>query len=86
MKRKHAFWPKPVAGRRRSSAGSKVSAKCFPNNSKRRRSIPPRRLLKVELQDALDTDLTFRDLMGKRTEARYEFLMANAALADNLDV
>ena len=27
-----------------------------------------------------------RDLMGKRTEARYEFLMANAALADNLDV
>ena len=45
-----------------------------------------RRLLKVELQDELDTDLTFRDLMGKRTEARYEFLMANAALADNLDV
>jgi len=24
--------------------------------------------------------------MGKRTEARYEFLMANATLADNLDV
>ena len=45
-----------------------------------------RRLLKVELQDEPDTDLTFRDLMGKRTEARYEFLMANAALADNLDV
>ena len=45
-----------------------------------------RRLLKVELQDELDTDRTFNELMGKRTEARYEFLMANAALADNLDV
>ena len=45
-----------------------------------------RHLLKVELQDELNTDRTFRDLMGKRTEARYEFLMANATLADNLDV
>ena len=45
-----------------------------------------RRLLKVELRDELDTDRTFNELMGKRPEARYEFLMANAALADNLDV
>ena len=45
-----------------------------------------RRLLKVEVQDELHTDRTFHDLMGKRTEARYEFLMANATLADNLDV
>ena len=45
-----------------------------------------RRLLKVELHNELDTDRTFTELMGKRTEARYEFLMANAALADNLDV
>ncbi len=45
-----------------------------------------RRLLKVELLDELNTDRTFQDLMGKRTEARYEFLMANAGLADNLDV
>lgn len=45
-----------------------------------------RRLLKVELLDELQTDRTFQDLMGKRTEARYEFLMANAGLADNLDV
>lgn len=45
-----------------------------------------RRLLKVELQDEPHTDRTFQDLMGKRTEARYEFLMANAGLADNLDV
>ena len=45
-----------------------------------------RRLLKVELQDELRTDHTFHDLMGKRTEARYEFLMANARLADSLDV
>lgn len=45
-----------------------------------------RRLLKVDLADELQTDRTFQDLMGKRTEARYEFLMANAGLADNLDV
>jgi len=45
-----------------------------------------RRLLKVELQNELNTDRTFNELMGKRTEARYEFLMANAGLADNLDV
>ena len=45
-----------------------------------------RRLLKVELHNELDTDRTFTELMGKRTETRYEFLMANAALADNLDV
>ncbi len=45
-----------------------------------------RRLLKVELLDQLATDRTFHDLMGKKTEARYEFLMANAGQADNLDV
>ncbi len=45
-----------------------------------------RRLLKVELLDELNTDRTFRDLMGKRTEARYEFLMANAGSVENLDV
>lgn len=45
-----------------------------------------RRLLRVELQDELNTDRTFHDLMGKRTDARYEFLMANAGSADYLDV
>jgi DNA gyrase subunit B/topoisomerase-4 subunit B len=45
-----------------------------------------RRLLKVELRDELNTDRTFHDLMGKRTEARYEFLMANAGSVENLDV
>ncbi len=45
-----------------------------------------RQLLKVELQDELRTDRTFHDLMGKHTEARYAFLMANATFADNLDV
>ena len=45
-----------------------------------------RRLLKVELHDELNTYRTFHDLMGKRTEARYEFLMANAGSAENLDV
>jgi DNA gyrase subunit B/topoisomerase-4 subunit B len=45
-----------------------------------------RRLLKVELLDELNTDRTFHDLMGKRTEARYEFLMANAGSVEDLDV
>lgn len=45
-----------------------------------------RQLLKVEVQEELHTDRTFHDLMGKRTDARYEFLVANATLADNLDV
>ena len=45
-----------------------------------------RRLLKVELHNELNTDRTFHDLMGKRTEARYEFLMANAGSVENLDV
>ncbi len=45
-----------------------------------------RRLLKVELLDELNTDRTFHDLMGKRTDARYEFLMANAGSVENLDV
>jgi DNA gyrase subunit B/topoisomerase-4 subunit B len=45
-----------------------------------------RRLLKVELIDELHTDRTFHDLMGKRTEARYEFLMANAGSVESLDV
>jgi DNA gyrase/topoisomerase IV subunit B len=38
------------------------------------------------LHDELNTDRTFHDLMGKRTEARYEFLMANAGSVENLDV
>ncbi|RMH35803.1 MAG: type IIA DNA topoisomerase subunit B [Nitrospirae bacterium] len=45
-----------------------------------------RRLLRVELHDELLTDRTFHELMGKRADARYAFLMANAGLADNLDV
>jgi len=59
----------------------------FPQQLKETTLSPgSRRLLKVELRDELKTDRTFHDLMGKRTEARYEFLMANAGLADNLDV
>ncbi len=45
-----------------------------------------RRLLKVELHNELQTDRTFHELMGKRTDARYDFLMANAGSVDNLDV
>ena len=59
----------------------------FPQQLKETTLSPAsRRLLKVELLNELNTDRTFHDLMGKRTEARYEFLMANAGSVDNLDV
>ena len=84
---KTASWPKPTAGPSRSSAGSRALGEMFPQQLKETTLDPAtRRLLKVELHNELDTDRTFTELMGKRTEARYEFLMANAALADNLDV
>ena len=68
-------------------AGFKGWEKCSPQQLKKTTlSRATRRLLKVELLDELNTDRTFHDLMGKRTEARYEFLMANAGSVENLDV
>ena len=81
-----------ILAQARSNANPTISrfkglGEMFPQQLKETTLSPiSRRLLKVELQDELNTDRTFNDLMGKRTEARYEFLMANAALADNLDV
>ena len=81
-----------ILAQARSNANPTISrfkglGEMFPQQLKETTLNPiTRRLLKVELQDELNTDRTFNDLMGKRTEARYEFLMANAALADNLDV
>lgn len=81
-----------ILAQARSNAKPSISrfkglGEMFPQQLKETTLNPAtRRLLKVELQDELNTDRTFHDLMGKRTEARYEFLMANAGLADNLDV
>jgi DNA gyrase/topoisomerase IV subunit B len=47
-----------------------------------------RRLLKVEIDNPLDSDQVFRELLGKDAEPRYNFIMEKAAHADaeNLDV
>ena len=45
-----------------------------------------RRLLLVELPDALQADRVFDQLMGKDAGKRYEFIMDHAAEADDLDL
>lgn len=95
---KDVFWAgtdeekQDILTRARANAKSTISrfkglGEMFPQQLKETTLNPAtRHLLKVELQDELNTDRTFRELMGKQTAARYEFLMANAGLVDNLDV
>jgi DNA gyrase subunit B/topoisomerase-4 subunit B len=45
-----------------------------------------RRLLRVEIADALATDRIINELMGKDASARYRFIMERAEEADELDV
>lgn len=45
-----------------------------------------RRLLKVEISDALQTDRVIADLMGKDASARFRFIMERAEEAEALDV
>ena len=45
-----------------------------------------RRLLRVEISDALATDRIFNELMGKDPAARFNFIMERAEEADELDV
>jgi DNA gyrase subunit B/topoisomerase-4 subunit B len=45
-----------------------------------------RRLLKVEINDALATDRIINELMGKDASARFRFIMERAEEADELDV
>jgi len=45
-----------------------------------------RRLLRVDITDALETDRVMADLMGKDPAARFQFIMARAEEADELDV
>ena len=45
-----------------------------------------RQLIRVEIADALATDKTMNDLMGKDSSARYRFIMERAAEAENLDI
>ncbi|MFO7179769.1 MAG: DNA topoisomerase IV subunit B [Pseudomonadota bacterium] len=45
-----------------------------------------RRLLRVEVQDALETDRVINELMGKDASARFRFIMERAEQAEELDV
>ena len=45
-----------------------------------------RRLLRVEIADALETDRVMSDLMGKDAAARFRFIMERAEEAEELDV
>jgi DNA gyrase subunit B/topoisomerase-4 subunit B len=41
-----------------------------------------RRLLRVKIDDAAETDRVLTELMGKDVEARFKFIMERAAQAD----
>ena len=43
-------------------------------------------LLKVLIEDDVETDRTVNDLMGKDASARYRFVMEGARDADDLDI
>jgi DNA gyrase subunit B/topoisomerase-4 subunit B len=45
-----------------------------------------RRLLRVEVSDALQTDRVINDLMGKDPSARFNFIMEHAQDAGEIDV
>ncbi|MEM6393246.1 MAG: DNA topoisomerase IV subunit B [Planctomycetota bacterium] len=45
-----------------------------------------RRLLRVEVEDALETDRVMNELMGKDPAARFRFIMERAEDADEIDV
>ena len=45
-----------------------------------------RRLLRVEIVDALQTDRVIQELMGKDPQARFRFIMERAGEAEELDL
>jgi DNA gyrase subunit B len=45
-----------------------------------------RKLVKITLEDAMEADQIFDDLMGDNVEPRREFIHANAQFVKNLDI
>ena len=45
-----------------------------------------RKLLQVHIEDAIEADQVFEDLMGEKVEPRKDFINENALFVKNLDV
>ena len=91
--RTHAEDPDGAPGRRHGS-NSKVEITRFKGLGEMMPKVlwdttlnpKTRRLLRVEIADALATDRVINELMGKDASARFRFIMERAEEADELDV
>ena len=45
-----------------------------------------RKMIKVSMQDAMEADQIFDELMGDRVEPRKEFIRENAKFVENIDI
>jgi DNA gyrase subunit B/topoisomerase-4 subunit B len=95
---KETFWAADDADRERILQAAKGSAKPEITRFKGLGEMMPktlwettlnprtRRLLKVEIDDQLETDRVMSDLMGKDASARFRFIMERAEEVDDIDV
>ena len=45
-----------------------------------------RKLIRIRLEDAIEADKIFQDLMGNDVDPRKEFIVKNAKFVKNLDI
>jgi DNA gyrase subunit B len=95
---KEVFWAADDADREKILAGKKENAKVEITRFKGLGEMMPatlwettlnpatRRLLKVGIEDGLETDRVISDLMGKDPACRFRFIMERAEEAQELDV
>jgi DNA topoisomerase IV B subunit len=95
---KEVFWAADDADREKILANKKANAKVEITRFKGLGEMMPqtlwettlnpatRRLLKVQIEDGLETDRVISDLMGKDPACRFRFIMERAEEAQELDV